>query len=408
MTRIDLPVLRGAVTAGGPSAMSSITALAPAGGPQSAIAPAKYADRTDRGTYVYGSRFIDGAARRTVLIDSSQSQTNRIEALLHSAILDGNPVLNRIPRIQVTYAWGGETETYTDFTLPHRAYDAHIRAGSVRGVPTTEHPAYRAARDSTPLDASALMALSPISLLFGSWDASRRSRQGRWASAVTGEIIGVLADQTGTQEPLKGGARVDPVGMQTLLDGPTLIALADAQRDELSPATYKKITDAAKKLKDGQTESASALGFGGIPPTLQQLGGVSCETIIRSRVLSFATLRQLRFGSDARGDAACRAALAALAIAGIVRADSELYLRAHCHLVEDGAPLTQIDRRNGRREDVSLPSIEEADELLEEAITEAVETAGLDWTGQVFEVTGNSAVLAGREDETRDDDAAAK
>jgi len=53
--------------------------------------------------------------------------------------------------------------------------------------------------------------------------------------------------------------------------------------------------------------SASMLGLGGIPPTLEALAGVACHRIIRSHVLSFAALRQIRFGSSPEGDAACRA-----------------------------------------------------------------------------------------------------
>jgi len=398
MGNIDLPLLLAAVTAGGPSALSSVTALSPAGGPQAAVAPAKYVQGSTA-TYVYETRYVEGAARKTVLLDSSQSATNRVEQALDAAITDGSTVLGRMPRIRVTYERDGRTEVYSDLTLPHRAFDAHIRAGSVSGVPTTDVAEYRAARDAAPSDASALMALSPITLVFGGWDASRRSRQGRWASTLTGEVIGVLADQRASDAlPLKGGARVDPVGMQFRLDGPTLTALADAQRAELSPKTHKKIVDSAKKLAANAVDSAAALGFGGIPPALDQLGGVACESIIRSRILSFAALRQIRFGAGARGDAACRAVLAALAINGVVRADAELFLRAHCELVEASAPVTLIDRRHGEREALTLPTIDEADALLDAAIRDAAEHAGLDWHGQVLEVTGNPAVVAASED----------
>lgn len=405
MPAIDLDLLLSSATAGGPSALSSATPLQPAAGPQAAVAPAKYV--TQRGsdaTYVYDTRFIDGEPLRTVLIDSSQSQSNRIEQALDLAVLDGNDVLSRVPRVRVTYDRDGSTEQYTDWTLPHRAFDAHIRAGSIDGLPTTDHPRYRAARDAAPLDASALFALSPISLLLGAWDASRKARQGRWPSALTGEVIGVVADQGAPTSALtKGGARVDPVGMQTLLDGPTLHALADAQRGELSSGTYNDIVGKAKKLKAGDTTSASALGFGGIPPTLAQLGGVSCRGITRARVLSFATLRQIRFGAGPKGDAACRAVLAALAIDGIVRADAELYLRAHCHLVESGPSVTLVDRRNGHHESVELPTVDEADALLRDALAQATEDAGIDWHGQILDVVGNPAIVAGRQDETRED-----
>lgn len=402
MPTIDLPLLLSAVTAGGSSALSSVTPLEPAAGPQAVIAPAKYVTaRSSDHTYVYDTRFIDGEPQRTVLIDSSQSQSNRVEQALDSAIADGHPVLGLVPRIRVTYEHAGITEQYTDLTLPHRAFDAHIRAGSIDGEPTTANKAYRAARDANPLNASALFSLSPISLVLGSWDASRKSRQGRWPSALTGEVIGVLADQRADdgKGPFKGGARVDPVGMRAQVDGPTLRALADDQRSELSADTYKKLVDAASKLKGDQTTSASALGFGGIPPTLSQAGGVACRQITRAHVISFATLRQIRFGAGARGDAACRAVLAALAVNGLVRSDAELYLRAHCHLVESGATVTRIDRRHGQHEDLELPTIEQADDLLAAAIANAKEHAGVDWHGQILEVLGSPAILAGREDE---------
>lgn len=401
MTSIDLPLLLSATSAGGSTALSSVTALLPAAGPHATIAPAKFVTaRSSDHTYAYETRFVEGEPQRAVLIDSSQSQVNRVEAALVAAITDGNSVLARIPRVRVTYTLADRVETYGDLTLPHRIFDAHVRAGTVDGVPTTDSPVYRAARDSTPLDASALLNLSPSSIVFGSWDASRRSRQGRWPSALTGEIIGVLADQRDeSPKPLKGGARVDPFGMRAEVDGATLLELAEAQRDELSPGTFGAIVQEAKKLKSGERMSASRLGFGGIPPTLAQLGGVACSRIIRSHVLSFATLRQVRFGAGARGDASIRAVLAALALDGLVRANSELYLRAHCHLVEASVPTATVDRRNGHHEEMTLPSIDEADALLAAALDDARSEAGLDWHGQILEVTGNPAILAGREDD---------
>lgn len=57
MAHIDLPLLISASTAGGPSALSSVTPLAPAAGPQAAVAPAKYV-RGRQSTYLYDTRFI--------------------------------------------------------------------------------------------------------------------------------------------------------------------------------------------------------------------------------------------------------------------------------------------------------------------------------------------------------------
>ena len=82
-----------------------------------------------------------------------------------------------------------------------------------------------------------LLECSPITLLFGGWDASRKSHQGRYRSILVGEIIGILADQDGGAEAnqsKRGGARIDPLGARIQLDRAGRKAIADAQKEELS------------------------------------------------------------------------------------------------------------------------------------------------------------------------------
>ncbi|MGH9102382.1 MAG: type I-G CRISPR-associated RAMP protein Csb1/Cas7g [Acidimicrobiales bacterium] len=383
--------------AGGPSCLTSRTELAPAAGPQASVAPAKFAPAQETGkgragVYAYEYRFIDGVRREVVLLDSKQSQLNRAEAALMSAITDGNPLLTRIPRIEVVYDRDGGQDRYSDLELPHRAFDGHIRAGTVNSQPATDLPAYRALRDATPSNARPLLEASPATIVFGGWDASRSTRQGRWRSLLVGEVIGVCAD--GGTPALKGGARVDPVGMQVKLSGDALSAIALAQRGELSAKTYDKVLKEAKGAKN-DLASASTLGLGGIPPSLGTLAGVACERIVRSHVLSFAALRQVRFGAEAAGDAACRALLAALALDALARADSELSLRANCDLVETGPTEVTLDRRHGERDQLEALSIEEADGLLVEALAVAEREAGVSWQGVVLTVAGNPDIVAG-------------
>lgn len=386
---------------GGPSAMTIHTELAPAGGPEASIAPARFALRNEKaGTYAYETRYVDGEPRRVVIIDSKQSQLNRAEACLDLAISDGVPALRELPHVTVTYERDGVDEVYTDLRLPHRAYDGHIRAGTHDGTPVTQTTVYRAVRNANTLDARALLEFSPVTLVLGGWDASRRSRQGRWRSALVGEIIGVVANQDPrAAAEFRGGARVDPVAMQVQLTGPVMLGIADAQREELSPATYETVKkDADKATKAKEPESASRLGLGGIPPTLDQLGGVACSRIIRTHVLSFATLRQIRFGAGPDGDAACRALLAALALDGLTRSNAELCLRANCDLVEAGPTTCRVDRRSGTWEEVDPLDISAADDLLLAAVEGARASAGIRWKGQVFAVTGNPAIVAGATD----------
>lgn len=399
--KIDLALLLSATSAGGATCLTSTTELEPAGGPQSAVAPAKFALKgRDMGVYAYEQRYLDGEPAQAVIIDSKQSQLNRAEDALWWAIEDGHPVLSRLPRIEVTYERDGQREVYSDLRLPHRAFDGHIRAGSVDGTPVTQLEQYRAARNATPGDARALLDLSPISLVFGSWDSSRASRQGRWRSALVGEIVGFCSPETTRENtPSKGGARTDPVGMQIQLSEAAMKQLAADQQAELSKDTYNKVVKEAAKAKGEIRVSAARLGLGGIPPTLEALAGVACHRIVRSHVLSFAALRQIRFGAGPEGDAACRALLAALAVNALARSDAELVLRANCDLREAAPTRVEIDQRGGQTAVLEPLTIAEADAVLAAALAQAEQSAGVVWNGVVLNVDGNPAVIAGALDD---------
>ncbi|UWZ35489.1 type I-U CRISPR-associated protein Cas7 [Dactylosporangium roseum] len=406
MRSLDLASLLAAGSPGGSSCLTSTTPLEPAGGAHTSVAPAKFAERGKKGgVYAYEQRYLDGEDRYAVVIDSKQSQLNRAEQALAQAVDDGHPLLSRMPHVLVTYEREGRIDRYYDLTLPHRVFDGHIRAGTVDGQPTTQVPAYRAVRDATPANARALLETSPVTLVFGGWDSSRRSRQGRWRSALVGEIVGFVAasrDAAGkliTPTPgMRGGARVDPVGMQINLGGKAMKELATGQQDEMSATTVEKIVKAAGAIKAGASQSASALGLGGIPPTLDQLAGVACDTIIRTHVLSFATLRQMRFGAGPEGDAACRALLAALALNALARSDAELYLRANCDLREAATPKVLLDQRRGEFLEVEPLDIDSADLLLSEALAHAEKVADVTWSGLALRVVGNPDIVSGAVD----------
>ncbi len=122
--------------------------------------------------------------------------------------------------------------------------------------------------------------------------------------------------------------------------------------------------------------------------------GVCCSRILRTQVLSFAALRQLRFDCGPAGDEAGRVLLAAYALAGLVRSNAELSIRANCDLVETGPTTLKLDARDGEFVELAALSIAEADKLLERALVEAYREADITWRGQVLHVTGNSAAYA--------------
>ena len=373
MSTISLPHLLDACRPGGASVLTSVTPLEPAAGPHASVAPAKFLEgkgRTAKPVFAYERRFWDGEAVTAVLIDSKQSQSNRLEAAVSAAIADQDPVLARTPRIELRFEDG---QVYSDIDLPHRAFDGQIRAGTINGEPATAAQEYRELRNATVADARPLLERSPITLLLGGWDASRKTHAGRYRSLLVGEIIGILSDQGRDPEvnqSKRGGARIDPLGARIQLDQAEREAIADVQKSELSDKAYTN--------SYGKGGKSSSLGLGGIPPSLEQLGGVTCRAIIRSHVLSFAALRALRFDSPTpEGDVACRALLAALALNGLARSDAELLLRANCDLVEAGPAVVTLDKRYGQKENFEPLSIEQAQELLSAAIDNAVQAANL-------------------------------
>jgi CRISPR-associated protein Csb1 len=395
---LRLDDLLAATSVGGATCLTSVTELQPAAGPHASVAPAKFAVRDDkRGAFAYEKRFDDdGTPQDVVVIDTKQSQLNRAEKALVDAIEDGHEVLSRMPRLVVSYQDGDQAVELSDLELPHRAFDGHFRASTVEGSPITSYEGYRRIRDAHPGDARALLEASPASLVFGSWDSTRAARQGRWRSILVGEIVGFCA--TSEKPALKGGARIDPLGMRIELTGAALKDLAERQRSELSRKTYDEVVKAAT-AKGDQREKTSRVGLGGIPPTLEALAGVACRRIVRSHVLSFAALRQIRFGTGAEGDAACRALLAALALNGLARSDAELVLRANCDLVEADATRVTLYGRGGQTSDFAALDIAAADALLADALAHAERTAGISWNGVALQVTGDPEIVAGAADD---------
>jgi CRISPR-associated protein Csb1 len=147
--------------------------------------------------------------RRDVIIDTHQSQANRIEP-----IFDGTGL---IP--DSTVRMGEQTVPLT--ALGHRVADAALRFSDAEGVITTALDAYLAG------DGEPLAKLAPTSLLFGAWD-SRGNPNAKVARAVRAEIratdvsepISVRGQyRASVERPLEG--KNDELSAEGLLDCPT-------------------------------------------------------------------------------------------------------------------------------------------------------------------------------------------
>lgn len=396
MRELTIDDLNEAAKIGGPSTLSEKTVLEPAAGAEGVVAPAKYTNG-NASTYVFEDRFVAGEAKKTVLVDSRTSQNNRLEDYIGKAMESGHPIFSKMPHIKVSYEMddgnGGKiTKSFRDVDLPHRAFDAHIRVGSVNGRSTSRLPEYIAARNSTLANMRPLFDLSPITVAMGGWDSTRNKNQLRVTSSFNGEIIGVLANQNEGQPVYRAGARVDPVEASIKFRASDASKVAEPIKEDLSQATFANFTKGTK----GKDISGSTIGLGAIPPSAARgaLDGIAVSSILRTHILSFSTLRSMRFNAGREGDEAIRTLLSAMLIDAMAGSNSELLLRANCFLREVERPITILDKRFGEKDEIEMLTVKHADELLEQAYDQAHSKAGVDWHGQTLDVAGNQLVLA--------------
>ena len=323
----------------------------------------------------------------TVLIDSRTSQANRLEDYISRAIEVGHPIFSKMPQVRVRYEMipGDESSVryFDDVQLPHRAVDAHIR---IAEFSESDKVKYMAARNSSLEDLSAMLAISPVTVMFGCWDSTRNKNQLRIPASFNGEIYAVLADQTHESPIHRAGARIDPVAAGVHLTKNEAKKIAERIKGTMNDKKLSKFASSG----DGST-----IVIGAIPPSTDAnaLDGIAVRSITRTHVLSFSMLRAMRFGKGPEGDEAIRVLLAAALINAMVGSNAELHLRENCFLVEADEPKTVLDRRGGKHDDLEMLTLEDADELLAQAYAQAQKKAGIDWHGQIITVQGDPAVI---------------
>ncbi|MGO9960881.1 MAG: type I-U CRISPR-associated RAMP protein Csb1/Cas7u [Solirubrobacteraceae bacterium] len=351
------------------------------------IAPARYAGRQGS-EFVFETRHIDGAFRRTVLIDSKQSQANRAEEGLLAARRDAGAAA-LIPVIEVEYPG---RRPLSDLELPHRAVDAHIRFATQDGEPVVKCAWYRSLREATHADLSSVFLIAPAMLAFGGWDSTRRSGQLRLRGLLVSELFGIVDDRE-DRLSRRSGARLDPLGQDFYVTPDELARLTDLQREYISPKLAEKLDkEVAAAVKKKLTAiSASELNLGGIPPSTESPFGVSVPEVRRARTFSLAGLRRLRFGGSVDEDVAARGALLGMLLLGVAHADADPDLRAYCDVSAPHARVFLDDT------EVTLDtSIDACAEFLAEAISRLPDR--LAWVGQVQRLDGDPAIGRGAQD----------
>lgn len=149
---------------GGVTAIRSRLKLTPAGGEGDKVFPPTY----EGGAYATENRLLDGAEVETVLLDSVQSQANRLEQALLAAF-DAEEIALPMLAVQV-----GGYGRVTVLDAPHRAYDAIFRDSLLDGTPFRESTLGQRLVAATSRNAMALYELCPTMLLLAIWPRLNR------------------------------------------------------------------------------------------------------------------------------------------------------------------------------------------------------------------------------------------
>jgi CRISPR-associated protein Csb1 len=380
-SRLEYRVLRDIVSSSA-AALRCRTRLRPAGGPEDKVFPPSYEGRQ----YALEERRIDGTVEKVVLLDSVQSQANRIELALRDAYERG---VLRFPLLAVDFAAEGlpHIGRITSLDAPHRIADAIFRECYLDGLPFRDSPLGLAFRSARVHYATPLLRYCPTALVFGVWDST--GAQGglgaKFARVLTSEIIGV-----GAIPGVRTQSRVDPLPIARTID------IYQAQPGKGAPGGWT--LDPGEALAPARTgaeppkQRPSELNLGNVTPSIVRengepvTGGVTLRYALHTAVLSLPALRRLRFPlhwgerSDPQSDVAARTLLAALALSGLVALREQGYdLRSRCLLVPEEPLVFEVIPNDGSpiQHRFVLP-VEDVPQLFRQAVNE-VRKAGLPW-----------------------------
>ena len=365
---LTLDMLRTAM-AGTAAAFRCVTECQPVGGPGDKIFPPTY----EGGQYAVEKRRIDGQDVDCVLLDSVQSQANRMElALLDAWERKQIP----LPVISVDFAEHNLPKPLrvTSLEAPHRIADALLRDSLLQGLPFRQSERGKRLDHVETRNATALFEMCPTALIFGMWDSTgpKGGMGAKFARAMVSEIVGLHA-----QVGVKTSSRIDPAAI-VLSAGPLYQAKGGGWTLEEGEA----VRDKKGPMKLGKDGKPSEANHGNVTPGITA-GGVTISKAMQTTVLSLPSLRRLRFPIagkvDAARDDAARVALAALGLcaAALVR-EQGCDLRSRCQLVPAGAIVWElIDEPGQPPKQFALPA-KAVISLYAEAV-KAAQAAGVPW-----------------------------
>lgn len=360
--------------------------LQPLGGAGETIYPCTVAG----GNYLLSDRRVPGQGQSVpgVIIDSVQSQANRLESALIEDIIAGNIFLPHVVTdfsgVELLKSIGREGRI-TCFDAPHRVFDAILRDSLVGKVHFPLSDIGSEVIRASAHNATALFDVSPASLLFGSWDSTGVSGGlgEKYARCVVSELVGINA-----VEGRRGGTRVDPLNAEK---GQSPDKILKETNDEL----WKQLKSSRKKFDKPSEINHSSVPWGNDAKTH---GGVTVDYILQTTTVSIAALRQLSFPvpgkKTAETSAAAHAVLAAIAMHAIaLNTERGWHLRSRCDLIpesDDGAVQWQVLSTSAGTKQFAVDS-STTRRLLSDAIA-AAKASGLPWRDAPIELKPSPAL----------------
>ncbi len=365
--------------------------LQPAGGEGDKVFPPTFAGAV----YATEKRRLPGKneAVDCVLLDSVQSQANRMELALQEAVDAGKITL---PLLEVDFteydptgdvAADKETERLIDavgkissLQVPHRLADAILRDSELDGVSFRQSEIGKTVNTVNLANATPLFQLCPTALLFGMWDSTgpKGGLGAKFERALVSEIVGIGAEYSDSYRAR--GVRRDPLEVRAEV--------------KVLKAADKTWTIAGPKSK-GATEPSKVNHSSVLFNSTNS--GVTIDYAEQTTTLSLICLRRLRFpvngsANQAANDAG-RTALAALGLcASTLAFESGIGLRSRCLLWPSASMEWELLERPGETPRKLTITADEAIDLLDKAVG-AAKAAGLEWKSEPITLKPSKQLL---------------
>ena len=365
--------------------------LQPAGGEGDKVFPPTYAGAK----YAEEKRKIPERDEPVpcVLLDSVQSQANRMEEALQKAV---NSKELSIPLIQVDFSDYAPTDNeeedrqngkfrddigkITSLQVPHRLADAILRdseveendGGQTKPVPFRDSKIGKGINTASLRNATPIFQLCPTALLFGMWDSTgpKGGLGVKFERAMVSEVVGIGA-KIGD---LLRGVRRDPLEIrakaEVIIEGKDWRVAKEGDKGAVSPSKINHSSVPFPKQREKKMED-------------NNYSGATIEYAEQLTTLSLIALRRLSFPvngtASPEANQAGRTVLAALGLCAATLAfESGMGLRSRCLLWPETAPEWELLDKPGQEPQRFVLDRSSAIRLFEDAVEDCTKN-GLTW-----------------------------